>query len=338
MRIAITNDNRANRVVLQHIIKQHPQYSIAWTANDGHEAIIKCKKDTPDIILMDMIMPEMNGVDACQAIMENTPCAIIIVTASVTGNAAMIFEAMSYGAIDVVKTPFSDINTNAAETDDLLRKIKIVSRLIETNYNKNKLSTEIETKNNIDKNKNILVIGASTGGPGVLATILHKLPADFPIPVVIIQHVDSSFSNSFASWLNKQSSLDIRIAKEGEYPKAGTVLVAGKSDHLIMTTNGKLSYSEEPKELIYKPSVDVFFNSVVKQWQGTVIAALLTGMGKDGAEGLANIHKMGGHTITQTKDSCAVYGMPKAADDIGAATESLDPEDIANSIINIIYG
>ena len=105
-----------------------------------------------------------------------------------------------------------------------------------------------------------------------------------------------------------------------------------------MTRDGTLSYSEEPEKLIYKPSVDVFFNSVSKQWQGSIIAALLTGMGKDGAQGLASIYQSGGHTITQTKETCAVYGMPKAADDMDVVTESLDPEDIANSIINIVYG
>ena len=337
MRIAITNDNHENVVVLQHIINKQPDHSIAWIANSGLEAIEKCKEDLPDLILMDMIMPDINGVVACQTIMQETPCAIIIVTASVTGNAAMVFEAMSYGAVDVVKTPFSGIDSSQTEIDDLLHKIKIVSRLIESSRSKSKTETSLNKKNDLDKD-NIIILGASTGGPGVLATILHKLPADFPVPIIIVQHVDSSFTDSFAAWLNKQSSLNVRIAKRGEYPEAGTVLIAGKSDHLIMLADGKLAYSEEPKGLIYKPSVDVFFNSVVKQWKGSIIAALLTGMGKDGAQGLAKIHNIGGHTITQTEESCAVYGMPKAADDIGAASESLTPEEIANSIINLIYG
>jgi len=338
MRIAVVNDNHENLVVLQHIINKQSDYSVAWTASSGREAIDKCKEDLPDLILLDMIMPDINGVTACQIIMNSTPCAIIIVTASVTGNAAMIFEAMSYGAVDVVKTPFSGIDSSQNETDDLLHKIKIVSRLIETDSKKSKHNT-ISSDRKVPKDySTIVILGASTGGPGVLATILHKFPPDFPVPIVIVQHVDSSFTHSFASWLNKQTPLDVRIAKCGERPKIGSVLVAGKSDHLIMLAGGKLSYSEEPKELIYKPSVDVFFTSVVKHWNGTIIASLLTGMGKDGAEGLASIHTKGGHTITQSKETCAVYGMPKAADDLGAATESLPPEEIANSIINIVYG
>jgi len=339
MRIAIANDNDANLMVLKHVIEKKTEHDVAWTAADGLEAIEKCKQDTPDMILMDMIMPGVNGVQACQAIMKETPCAILIVTASVTGNAAMIFEAMSFGALDVVQTPFSGIANTEAEVSDFIRKINVVKSLVKKNgYNNNAPETTSDNTASEEKNQSILVIGSSTGGPGVLATILSQLPEDFPIPVIIVQHVDSSFTNSFASWLDNQSPLDVRIACEGERPQAGSALIAGESDHLVMLANGKLSYSEEPKEMIYRPSVDVFFNSVAKQWQGSIIAALLTGMGKDGAQGLASIHKLGGHTITQSKDTCAVYGMPKAADQLGVSTESLAPDEIANSIINVLNG
>lgn len=337
MRIAIVNDNQQNRVVLQHIIDQHPDYTLAWTAKNGIDAIEHCAQDTPDLILMDMIMPDMNGVEACQVIMKKTPCAIIIVTASVTGNAAMVFEAMSYGAIDAVRTPFTGEGDTRTGTEDLLRKIKTVSSLIKSNsHGKPKNSGN---KSISDTNDNhIVVLGSSTGGPGALATILRKFPANFPVPVVIVQHVDSSFSGNFATWLNKQSNLHVQIANDGDRPEAGKVFIAGRDIHLVMTNDGVLTYSNEPEKLIYKPSVDVFFNSVNKQWQGSIIAALLTGMGKDGAQGLASIHQSGGHTITQTKETCAVYGMPKAADEMGVVTESLAPDDIANSIIKIVYG
>lgn len=338
MRIAIANDNDANLIILKHIIEKLTIHDIAWTAINGSEAIDKCKYDTPDIILMDMIMPGINGVKACQTIMQETPCAILIVTASVTGNAAMVFEAMSFGALDVVKTPFSCIDNSKKDIDNFLRKINVAKSLTKTNAEENNSKPNPPTAPLKKIQNSIVVLGSSTGGPGVLATILKKLPADFPVPIVIVQHVDSSFTQSFATWLNKQSSLDVRLACNGESPKPGAALIAGESNHLIMLKGEKLAYSEELKDLIYKPSVDVFFDSVVKHWKGTIVAALLTGMGKDGAKGLASIHKLGGHTITQTKETCAVYGMPKAADDIGAATESLPPEDIATSIINIVYG
>ena len=334
MRIAIANDNKENVIILQNIIENVIDYEVAWTAFDGAEAVKKCENDTPDLILMDMIMPVVDGVAACRTIMQNTPCAIIIVTSSVTGNAAMIFEAMGYGALDVVKTPFTGTDTSPRETDDLVRKIKIAASLIASAPDKKNLCSDNNTSIN-GKDKQLVVIGASTGGPGVLATILGSIPADFPVPIIIVQHVDSCFTESFASWLNKQSELEVKIARKGDIPKAGLVLVAGESDHLIMLDGGQLSYDSEPKELVYKPSVNVFFNSVAKHWGGSIIASLLTGMGKDGAEGLANIRNVGGSTMTQTKETCAVYGMPKAADDIGASMQSLPPNEIAAAILKI---
>jgi len=338
MRIAIANDNEINLSILVHIIEEQTEHTVAWTAYDGSEAINQCKRDIPDIILMDIVMPGINGVEASKTIMQNTPCAILIVTASVTGNAAMVFEAMSFGALDVVQTPFSSLSSNKNEVTDFLRKLNVVKSIVASSAEKTNSSLPNNIASTQSKKNTLVVIGSSTGGPGVLATILSQLPADFPLPIIIVQHVDSSFSESFSSWLNKQSLLDVRLASTGDRPKPGSVLIAGKSEHLVMCSNGKLAYDEEPKNLVYKPSVDVFFNSVAKQWKGSTIAVLLTGMGKDGALGLANIRQIGGHTITQTKDTCAVYGMPKAADDIGASIESLDPDKIIGSIMNIIDG
>jgi len=335
MRIAIVNDNDMNLIIMKHIIDTFTDNHIAWLAMDGHEAIRKCQDDVPDLILMDMIMPGMNGVEASRVIMQETPCAILIVTATVSGNAAMVFEAMSCGALDVVKTPFSGMQEDESEMKDFLHKLKVVNNLIHTNSRPKVTLTNNKTPETSSHNK-IVVIGASTGGPGVLATILKDMPADFSAPIIIVQHVDSSFMHNFASWLNKQSDLTVRIAQKGERPQPGTVLIAGKSEHLIMTNGEKLEYSELHKELAYKPSVDVFFNSIEKHWKGDTIAVLLTGMGKDGAAGLASIKKSGGHTITQTKETCTVYGMPKAADDIGASVQSLAPHEIPAVLTDIV--
>ena len=338
MRIAIANDNDVNRTTLKHIIETRTNNEVVWSAVDGADAIKKCKNDTPDLILMDMIMPAKNGVEASRVIMSETPCAILIVTASVTDNASMIFEAMSYGALDVVQTPFSGVENNQHDLSNFLKKIKVINSLVHSDNEKNALKSSAAKKKNSETRKKIVVLGASTGGPGVLATILSMMPKDFPAPIVIVQHVDSSFTENFANWLDKQCKLKVRIAKKGDSPEAGLVLIAGKSEHLVMNASKRLVYSEEFKDLVYKPSVNVFFESIAKNWKGHVVAGLLTGMGKDGAQGLSDIHKLGGHTITQTKETCAVYGMPKAADDIGASLESLDPEKIADSIINIICG
>ena len=338
MRIAIANDNDVNRATLKHIIETRTNDEVVWTAVDGSDAINKCRNDTPDLILMDMIMPAKNGVEASRTIMSETPCAILIVTASVTDNASMIFEAMGCGALDVVQTPFSGVENSQHDLSNFLKKIKIINSLVHSDKEKIAPNSSATKINNSEEFKKIVVLGASTGGPGVLATILSMMPKDFPAPIIIVQHVDSSFTENFANWLDKQSKLNVRIAEKDDLPKAGLVLVAGKSEHLVMNANQRLIYSEEFKDLVYKPSVNVFFESIAKNWNGQIVAGLLTGMGKDGAQGLSDIHKLGGHTITQTKETCAVYGMPKAADDIGASLESLDPEKIADSIINLICG
>lgn len=180
------------------------------------------------------------------------------------------------------------------------------------------------------------MFGASTGGPAVLATILGKLPADFSVPIIIVQHVDHFFAKNFSEWLDTQCKLSVRIAEPGEMPAAGTVLVAGTDQHLVMDTRKQLIYAESEIENYYKPSVNVFFDSLTEHWDGSIIACLLTGMGRDGASGLMQIRQKGGYTITQSEDTCAVYGMPKAADAMGSSMHSLAPDDIAQFIIGLL--
>lgn len=337
MRIAIVNDNKGNLLVLSRILEKQSQHKIVWIANNGEEAIEKCIKDTPDIILMDLIMPVLNGVQASKAIMEQCPCAILIVTASVTGNASMVFEAMGAGAIDVVKTPIlGDYNLDH-DSQLILQKISTIQHLISPGSQK-RYNSHIEENNlqQVVSKKPIIAIGASTGGPAVLATILGKLPADFPFPIVIVQHVDPYFALSFSEWLDKQCPLPVRVAKNGEFPVAGEVLIAGTDKHLILDKHKRLTYADSEEESHYKPSVNVFFKSLVKHWNSDIIGCLLTGMGRDGASGLLQIREKGGYTVTQDEDSCAVYGMPKAADDMGSSMHSLTPDDIAQFIIDLV--
>jgi len=336
MRIGIVNDNPGNTLALKSTIVELTDHEICWVAENGVQAVAKCAEDTPDLILMDLHMPVMNGVDATKEIMQHTPCAILVVTISISSNTALVFDAMGAGALDVVKTPSLGSIEEGNEKKDLVRKIHMVKNLVSanpTNTNGN-IENNKQTSKPSEK-KQIVVFGASTGGPGVLATILKEIPEDFHVPIIIIQHVDCSFAGNFADWLDNQCALEVRIANENDTPRPGSVLIAGTDDHLVMRKNGKLAYSVEPEDYIYKPSVNVFFNSVARYWSGDIIASLLTGMGKDGAEGLANIHDKSGYTITQSRDTCAVYGMPKAADELGCSNISLAPNEIASTILEL---
>ncbi len=338
MRIAIVNDMQMAIEALRRGIRTYSDHQIAWVAWNGEEAVQCCKDDPPDLILMDLIMPLMNGVEATRRIMAENPCPILIVTNSVNTNAALVFEAMGAGALDAIKTPILEgQGLKAGEGfDGLLSKINTIYKLTKNNAKK-VVAAPAEKRVNTSSVTHcpLVAIGSSSGGPLALASVLSVLPVNFPAAIVIVQHVDQHFAKQLMLWLAEQSALPFALAKEGEVPQAGTVLVAGTNDHLAIGSNGKLLYTPNPREYVYRPSVDVFFESVAKHWHNRVIGVLLTGMGRDGAAGLLKLRQMGYHTIAQDKASSAVYGMPKAAADLDAAVEVLSISDIAGKLIDL---
>lgn len=169
----------------------------------------------------------------------------------------------------------------------------------------------------------LVAIGASAGGPAALTRILTCLPANFAAPIVVVQHVDPQFALGLTNWLGDQTPLTVRLAQDHDSPRPGTILLAGCARHLVFTKHHHLTYTSEPADCAYRPSVDVFFNSALQHWRGRVIGVLLTGMGRDGAQGLRALRLDGHHTIAQDQLSSAVYGMPKAAAELKAATEIL---------------
>jgi len=181
-----------------------------------------------------------------------------------------------------------------------------------------------------------VAIGASAGGPAALAKILSELDAQFPAPIVIVQHVDAQFAEPLAGWLDSQSELTVRLARDGDRPAAGTVLLAGQENHLVFVGPDRLSYTQDPIEYPYRPSVDVFFRSADRLWPGDVTGVLLTGMGRDGAEGLRILKHHGHHTIVQDRATSAVFGMPGAAIKLEAATDILALDKIARKLTNIV--
>ncbi|NOX25660.1 MAG: chemotaxis response regulator protein-glutamate methylesterase [Deltaproteobacteria bacterium] len=334
MKIGIVNDSRIAAEILRRIIRSADGLELLWSAPDGAEAVKCCQRELPDLVLMDLIMPGLNGVEATRLIMKNSPCAILVVTASVTGNSSLVFEAMGVGALDVVATPILQDHSADTAGDELLRKIKIIGHLIGCSVAPYQRRHEIDSLPQKPVPP-LVVIGASTGGPQALTAILSCLPDDYQPAVVIIQHMDKKFTPSLASWLNEQINLPVKLINEADRPESGTVLLANTNVHLQMTSKGRLSYSIKPENNFYHPSVDVFLLSVAKHWSGKIVAVLLTGMGRDGALGLLAIKKMGGYTIAQDEESSVVYGMPKAARDMGAADEILSLQEIGPRIIEL---
>jgi two-component system response regulator WspF len=324
MRIAIVNDSQLAVESLRRALARAPRHRLAWIAQDGEEAVRKCGEDAPDIVLMDLFMPVMDGVEATRLIMARSPCAILVVTADVEHNVSKVFEAMGAGALDAVNTP-------AREDDEthspLLRKIESIGKII----GHPRLAPEPSAADaDLD---DLFAIGASTGGPGALAEILAPLPSDFPAALLIVQHVDVQFAQGLADWLGQSCRLPVKAAREGDRPQPGQALLAATNDHMILTARRRLAYTPDPLDYPYRPSIDIFFESVARHWPKPSVAALLTGMGRDGANGLLRLRQAGWRTLAQNRESCAVYGMPKAAAELGAAQRILSPSAIAEELL-----
>jgi len=304
---------------------------VAWAAYNGEEAVSKCAGDIPDVILMDLLMPVMDGVEATRRIMQDSPCAILVVTATVTGNASKVFDAMGHGALDAVNTPVLGISGSMEGASPLLEKISMIGRLLGLHM---PLPAAVApyAKRAAQKER-VVAIGASTGGPLSLARILKQLPSDFHPPIIIVQHVDRDFAPGLAEWLTTETGRMVRLIQPDDRPEHGSVMLAATNDHLILKASGVLDYTTAPKEYPYRPSVDVFFRSLRENGSAQGAAVLLTGMGRDGADGLLELRNAGWKTFAQDKATSVVFGMPRAAIEKNAAQMVLPDNGIAAGLI-----
>jgi chemotaxis response regulator CheB len=239
---------------------------------------------------------------------------------------------MGYGALDAVKTPVLGLDNQTAGGQELLDKIAIIQRLLGRPGNLDEEAVTLPRA--VGSLPNLVAIGASTGGPKALADILSRLPATIDAAFVIVQHVNQEFVRDLAEWLNGQTPLTVRLARGGDSLERGTVFLAATDNHLRLTPRHTLTYTAEPRDCFYRPSVDVFFESAKTCWPRKAIAVLLTGMGRDGAAGLLELRRAGWHTIAQDEQTSVIYGMPKAAATLGAAMEILPLDQIAAQIVD----
>ena len=319
MRIAIVNDVRAASEALRRVVERLPGHQVAWLAADGAEAIAHARRDRPDLILMDLLMPNVDGAEATRQIMATSPCAILVVTATVSGNISLVYEAMGHGALDAVDTPTLGPAGDLAGTTPLVEKIGLIAKLVAAPAPAPRPPPAASGSGPL----RLLVVGASTGGPKALCELLLPLPRDWNAAVVVVQHVDVAFAPGLAAWLGDRTGRPVRVAEHGRRPQAGDVLLAGTNDHLVMTAGGLLEYRAEPRDVFFRPSVDVFFESVAAHGPRSGVAVVLTGMGRDGARGLAALRQRGWHTIAQDEATSVVWSMPRAAIEAGAACEVL---------------
>ncbi len=326
MRIGIVNDSVMACEVLRRVVLSVPGQEVAWIARDGEQAMAMTRADGPDVILMDLFMPGTDGVEATRRIMNESPCAILVVTATVSGHISKVYQAMGSGALDAVDTPVLGTAGEVAGAASLLSKIDVIGNLIgKTPARAAALPSSAPVAPPIQELAlhPLVLLGSSTGGPFALAEILSKLPASLKTTIVIVQHVDAAFAPGLGQWLSQHAGRNVELVRDGTELTVGKIFLSGTDDHLVLGQNRRLYYSAEPRALTYRPSVDVFFKSVACHWPRSGVAALLTGMGRDGAEGLLQLRRLGWTTIAQDESTSVVWGMPRAAVALGAADQIL---------------
>jgi two-component system response regulator WspF len=242
----------------------------------------------------------------------------------VSGNYGLVYEALGAGAVDAVNTPTLGLDGSAQGGEALLAKIAQVARKV-------KVATRPDPPP--AAGPPLVAIGASTGGPQAVAEVLAEFPATLPAAVLIVQHITPDFTAGLAEWVGQKSRFPVRLAEPGDVPRSGAALLAGRDDHLVLRPDRTLGYTPHPADTPFRPSVDVLFDSLAAHWPSPGVAVLLTGMGRDGANGLLALRRAGWTTYAQSGPTCVVNGMPDAAVKLGAAVHVLPPVEIGKAIV-----
>ncbi len=343
IRVLVVEDSPAVREFLIHILGSDPGIRVVGAAHDGEEAIEAARRHRPDVITMDIHMPRMDGLEATRRIMETVPTPIVIVSGSTDpGEVATTFNAMEAGALAVLRRPAGlghpDHDATARElvqTVKLMAEVKVVRRWPRGRYGEPAPRAAEMGRAQAPAKPRIVAIGASTGGPPVLQTILAALPNTFPAPIVIVQHMAAGFSHGFMEWLAQTSALPVHLAAHGEVMLPGHAYLAPDECQMKVVRGGRIALTGDAPENGLRPSVSYLFRSIADNYGGDAIAGLLTGMGRDGAEELRLLKEKGAVTFAQDKDSSVVHGMPGEAIKLDAAMLVLPPEKIAAVLTSI---
>ena len=338
IRIGIVNDVMLASRVLRRVLQNQADLEVIWDAADGVEAVRKCMEDRPDIVLMDLVMPNMNGVEATRRIMRDAPCAVLIVTSTIDGHLNLVYEAMGYGALDVTTTPVVGDSRVSDDGEALRQKVRsLVARLPEQGARVNKaVASGAGVQSAALLSPRLVLLGASTGGPAAIHQILRMLPSNFNAAVVVAQHIAPEFVNGLGDWLATASRLPIQLTAGETILKAGQVYLLDSRHHAQLVGPDRLAATDQAGGSYYCPSIDLLLSSAADVARRGSVGVLLTGMGRDGAQGLLRMRQAGLFTISQSEDSCVVYGMPRAAAAIQASAMTANPDAIGDYLIEHI--
>jgi two-component system chemotaxis response regulator CheB len=348
-RVLVVEDSLTVRRRLCEVLGTDPDIEIVGEAENGKRAVEACQEHRPDVVTMDMMLPLMSGLAATEYIMAYCPTPILICSSSVNrGELFKTYEALAAGAVDVMEKPRGDESDGAWERH-FIETVKLVSRIRVITHPRARLAAlggpmplpppAIPATIGARHAPTVVAIGASTGGPGAIVEILRALPADFRLPLLLVLHISEPFGAAFADWLDGQTPRRVAYPHDGDLiaSAAGRVVMAPPDRHLIVR-DGRLRLTREPERNSCRPSVDVLFESMAKEYGPAVAAFLLTGMGRDGASGLLDIRKAGGLTVAQDEATSVVFGMPYEALRLGAAARVLPLPEIGAFLASLTAG
>nr|WP_042224090.1 chemotaxis response regulator protein-glutamate methylesterase [Oceanobacillus manasiensis] len=322
IRVLVIDDSAFMRKIIKDMLESDQHIQVVATARNGEDGINKIKKLSPDVVTLDVHMPVMDGITALQHIMHECPVPVVMLSSATAEGAEKTLQAISNGAVDFITKPSSNLTMeNGQIVQEIINKVIAASgvTMIEGPEEDHVLSTELPVQNGLQQySRTVVTIGTSTGGPRALQQVIPGLPADFPAPVLIVQHMPPGFTKSLAQRLNSLSPINVKEAVQGEVLENGTAYIAPGDYHMRIKKHGTtmlLELSQDPPVNGHRPSVDVLFESASDLNQTNKIAVILTGMGSDGSNGIKGLKMKDPSTITiaESEKTAVIYGMPKAA-------------------------
>lgn len=361
IKVLICEDSLPVSQLLVELINTDPEMQVVGVAGNGLEAIELTHKFRPDIITMDVRMPQLNGLEATRQIMAEQPTPIVLVSELAETDVALSMEALNAGALAVLPKPYGPGHPSFKANGDRLRQtvslmssVKVVRHWANRNQRPANRAGNIApppapervtparnpARSGLAKAPRLVAIGSSTGGPSALATLLSQLPLTFDLPILITQHIMPGFGEGLAHWLKEATGRPVVLAQEGMSikPNSGLTIIAPDHCHMLISSSWQIRFDRRGPYQGVLPSVDLMFESVTEVAGSSAIGVLLTGMGRDGAQGLYRMCQSGAYTIAQSEASCVVFGMPKEAIALGAARSILPLEKIASELVQIRYG
>ena len=347
IRVLVVDDSALMRQFISDILNSDPRLEVCGTARDGNDALKQVFALNPDLVTMDVEMPNMDGLKALEEIMKTKPLPVVMLSSMTQAGADATMKALALGCVDFIGKPAGTISLNIKEIgQEIIDKVIASSearvrgfaglglRNIAPSSDFRRMSAPVTTER-----RDIVAIASSTGGPMALSDLIPKLPKKFPVPIVITQHMPKEFTGSFSKRLDESSKVEVVEGFDGLILKPGRVVIAPGGKHLVIKRRAGAAIcvlDDRPPVLSVKPAANIMFQSVADNYGGNVLCVILTGMGRDGTDGAVTLHQKGAYVLAESQKTCVVYGMPKAAVDAGIVDEVLPLNEIPDAMVRLV--